>query len=457
MPLQLPGTASPVASPLGGGDEVGFPFIPGELIGPLGRLSFDPLAALADLWNWLNRRDGGTLLPWTAYDVNNPLTSATVANWTWAVTRQWENHQNWCQNANYRYDYSDPLDFQSGATGTSVYFEHQDANVSASCPNNGGVPQVEGYLRAKVTNGGTTTTLNMANGSVSISAGNSGSAYHNSQIGNVKKDGQPLPQPMARPDRYPVERPFANPSPATLAPSPLPLPGPGPAPVREPETETQPQPQPGQPAPVPVLPDGTPGTTPGPLPFPFPGWNPGVTPAPSPIPNPLPRPNPGTVPIGPDGNPLPQPQPPPVVVPPTIEQIGDLVIGQPGTAPPPTLEGIAQEVGKIEQKTRYLIEKNQAGPPGGGIDELDDLLDLLTNIYNFLTSVYGPGEYQLAAPCEEGVVLSAEWSGGIGSLSLLGKKVDAIAELLQHHKNLRQPICRGSLQGTPVTVNFREI
>jgi hypothetical protein len=36
--------------------------------------------------------------------------------------------------------------------------------------------------------------------------------------------------------------------------------------------------------------------------------------------------------------------------------------------------------------------------------------------------------------------------------------VDALAELLQHHKELRQPTCkRGPVTGTPVTVLFEEV
>jgi hypothetical protein len=237
-------------------------------------------------------------------------------------------------------------------------------------------------------------------------------------------DVSPFPDQPPAPNRPPFAPPFVPPSPG---PDPLAPPAPGPG---------------EQPAPWSPSPGQAPGPQPLPVPFPYP--------TPPPLPNPVPLPGTGTP-------PAPAPLPPPKPVPPSIETIGDLVIGQPGTAPPPTLEGIAQEVGKIEQKTRYLIEKSQANPPGEVIDSLDDLLDLITNVYNFLTSVYGPGGYELVSPCEEGVVKSADWSGGIGSMSLLGKKIDAIAELIQHHKDLRQPICRGALQGAPVTVNFREV
>jgi hypothetical protein len=146
-----------------------------------------------------------------------------------------------------------------------------------------------------------------------------------------------------------------------------------------------------------------------------------------------------------------------VVSPPSIETIGDLVIGQPGTSPPPTLQGIAQEVGKIEQKTRYLIERQQVGPPPATGPTLADLLEAATNLLNLLQSVYGAGSYELAPVCEDKPPVEVAWSGGVGAFGQLNKKLDALADLLQAHKDFRQPICATKASGQPVTVQFEEI
>lgn len=127
------------------------------------------------------------------------------------------------------------------------------------------------------------------------------------------------------------------------------------------------------------------------------------------------------------------------------------MIGQPGTAPAPTLEGIASEVGKIEQKVRALLNRPEVS------SDLTDLLQLLTELFEFLTSLHGSGSYSLVPPCEDGDPVVASWDPGIGTLALVNKKMDAIAELIQAHKDMRQPICHVRAQGQPVTVNFREV
>jgi hypothetical protein len=54
-----------------------------------------------------------------------------------------------------------------------------------------------------------------------------------------------------------------------------------------------------------------------------------------------------------------------------------------------------------------------------------------------------------------------EWEGGSGEIVEVNRKLDALAELFQVHKELRQPVCRGALavgqrRGRPVTVTFEE-
>ena len=77
--------------------------------------------------------------------------------------------------------------------------------------------------------------------------------------------------------------------------------------------------------------------------------------------------------------------------------------------------------------------------------------------------IYGAGTYTLEPVCEvdsQGLPMparEASWQGGIGEVAELGAKVDALAELLQHHKELRQPICsKNPRRIDPVTVSFEE-
>jgi hypothetical protein len=121
------------------------------------------------------------------------------------------------------------------------------------------------------------------------------------------------------------------------------------------------------------------------------------------------------------------------------------------------MEGLAQELGKIEQKTRWIVEKGQQAPPPVSADDLADLLALLEELLSRGQDDHGSGSFSLAAPCETGVVKVASWPAGKGDMALLQKKVGALAELLQHHKDLRQPICRQKASGEEVTVIFEEI
>jgi hypothetical protein len=150
------------------------------------------------------------------------------------------------------------------------------------------------------------------------------------------------------------------------------------------------------------------------------------------------------------------PKPPGVVVappvtPPGVEVTPDGPIGQPGTPPPPTLVGIAAEVGRIEQKTRQLLDR-----PAGGVD-LQELIDALLAALEPEEDTYPAGSYVLNPVCEEKDPAVVNWPGGEGALGLVNAKLDALAELLQAHKDFRQPICATKASGQPVTVQFQEI
>jgi hypothetical protein len=261
-------------------------------------------------------------------------------------------------------------------------------------------------------------------------------------------NGQPQtePEPQPRFPYLPELLPLPEPLP-DLAPQPPP--GPATQPPLAPPVPDQPPEQPDPLAPP------APQSPPAPAPFtPLTPWAPPL-PIPQPT-QPLPVPNPQ--PTNPDGNMAPQPVPPPVTTPPGEEDFLGQPIGQPGTAPPPTLEGIAQEVGKIEQKLRIIGSQ----PPAGGGD-LGALLDLIQLILTLLQSAYGPGSYEISGPCEPqfpgggAQVREASWGAGVGGFAMVRDRLDALAELLQHHKDLRQPVCATKASGEEVTVIFEEI
>jgi hypothetical protein len=147
---------------------------------------------------------------------------------------------------------------------------------------------------------------------------------------------------------------------------------------------------------------------------------------------------------------------PPPQVNPDEETTPDGVIGQPGTAPPPTMQGIATEVGKIEQKTLQLLNR-----PAAALD-MQELIDALLEALKPPDYNFPAGEYLLRAPCGEasdgapGPPKAARWSAGAGQFAELRERIDALAELVQHHKDLRQPICHLRAQGRALVVDFVE-
>ena len=161
---------------------------------------------------------------------------------------------------------------------------------------------------------------------------------------------------------------------------------------------------------------------------------------------PLPaRPIPGYLPqLTPQGEPQLAPAPAPQQTATDQRQYGPRVVT--GTGVRPDLEAIAEEVGRIEMKLAMAL---------GVLDLLEPPAEP--------PYIYGPGVYTLEPVCDfdsQGVPMparEASWSGGFGEVSELSSKVDALAELLQHHKELRQPICKQTPPtGQPVTVTFEE-
>lgn len=262
------------------------------------------------------------------------------------------------------------------------------------------------------------------------------------------------------PGPYPVEPFPLPPGERRTVPRTIPEPADAPAPASPPRVEPARAPSPLV-APVPF---------PLPLPSPVPGGVP-LAPSPRPLPAParmpalLPRPLP--VPVREtltDGQLAPLPAPAPLSTPTWQETPwpSGPVIGAPSSRPQATPEGIVRELGRLEQKMAAI-------GGAGGLDLaaiVEALQNLLPDPPNY---EFPPGSYSLEPVCEvtsQGVPLPARvvsWAGGSGELAEIRARLDAIAELFQVSKELRQPICKGpprsgpSQAGQPVTVTFEEV
>jgi hypothetical protein len=240
--------------------------------------------------------------------------------------------------------------------------------------------------------------------------------------------GQPLPQPgVAFPDGW--VPPGAEPEPQVLPLPPV-------LPARVPAVRPAPLPE-AQPSPVPVAP--------GVVAPPMVGT--GSQPK---VPPPIPA---TATPTGPDGRPLPKPGPLVPTTPQDVHFPGGIPITS--NPPQPTLQGIAQEVGRIENKLNKLLAP--------GSTDVPDWIGLGWRIWDFLSSASDAGEYSLHGTCEKDAdgnpidsTRQFPWGGSFGAIGNVASRVDAIAEMLQYSKELKQPICkeRPQITGEWVTVNF---
>ena len=73
------------------------------------------------------------------------------------------------------------------------------------------------------------------------------------------------------------------------------------------------------------------------------------------------------------------------------------------------------------------------------------------------------GEYILSSPCEKDeqgdrIEYQVPILATQNKFDAIYERLDALADLIQTHKDLKQPICRGTQPtGQPVTVNFTQI
>ena len=209
-------------------------------------------------------------------------------------------------------------------------------------------------------------------------------------------------------------------------------------------------------------PKAPPDLTPAKVPI----WAPGPNPsrAPSPAGTPQPGRNPQTIPSSDPARPnvafdvagLPIPQVAPAVKPTstTAHQVGSFTI--PAKAPQPTLQGIAEEVGRIEQKLELVLT---LGNKSGDTDWMEKFREAL----NYLFSIGGGGDYELSSPCEldangQRIVKKAHYNGSLFPLGIMENKIDALAELMQHAKDLKQPNCNPpKVAPSTVTVTAYEV
>lgn len=272
----------------------------------------------------------------------------------------------------------------------------------------------------------------------------------------------PQTEPEAEPKR-PLAPPLAPPSPPLAPPSPRPA---DPAVVPGAPVPGTPAPQPpGTPPPAPAIPrpvrpgewqPGGPGTPFQPVPpgFPAPTISPSRTPSPLPV---RPPAVPDAQPTTPGGQVVTRPQPRPPVTRPGSEVINGIVI--PNRPPAPTLQGIAAEVGRIEQKLAYQLRNPEDGT--------QDLATKLQEVLDALQNQQDAGVYELGGPCErdaegqpipfDDTKVQFDWGGKTSALANIASRIDALAELLQYHKLLKQPSCKNPQPtGEWVTVNFRQ-
>jgi hypothetical protein len=253
-------------------------------------------------------------------------------------------------------------------------------------------------------------------------------------VPGVQQDGKPLVVPS--PFVEPYYDPIPNVEPETL-------------PQRLPEEKPKVVPQPA------IIPDAEPlpDTSPQPLPAPAPLP---VLPAVSPQVQPATQPK-ETQTTTKAGAIVPKTPKKTAVTPKDVHVFGNSGGRVAGRTMRPTATGIAQEVGRIEQK---IAGMNSGFPSVGG---LADILRLILGLNELLNSQKDGTTYELNSVCEcdpcdetcEEETTIIETDGGYYVDAILSR-IDAIPQLIQAHKDYRQPVCdeRPCTAGDFRTISF---
>lgn len=230
---------------------------------------------------------------------------------------------------------------------------------------------------------------------------------------------------------------------------------PGTVPEIQPEVDPLPA-IPAKPLAPPVTPTPAPEPEPDVVPVePGPTAPPIVVPVPVPgRPSPPPPPTPGKViVVRPDGT---LPQLPPAEAPTTPPDWHFPIPGAPpvvGNGPQATPGEMAKELGRLEAKLNALLNPTQ--------DLFPSWQQLLVMILEAIYYSTQGTAYTLTEPCtlepgETPRTITVDAPGGLTSFMVIQNRLDAIAQLLQAHKDLRQPTCsvKPVLTGEWVSVSF---
>lgn len=277
------------------------------------------------------------------------------------------------------------------------------------------------------------------------------------------------PAVMAAVGRSGILSPTADPL-APLVPLPfLPfLPAPLPDPSTEPQTEPQVEPMvlPGilpnsKPVIVPTISQPTTKKNLIPMPVPLP-----ALPGGAPLPGEIGIDTAAPLVIGNHGKLIARPRLPIVTTDPTATYYNAdkaPILGKSGGG---SIASIAAEVEKLEKKGELLLNAPPPALPSDLTDILQLVLGPIRDLVKSLMDDQPGGEYTLIAPCEinpetmEPNSYSASWDDTTDQFGAIIGRLDAIASLVQIHKDVKQPVCNSVQTVVPfnnVTVTAWEV
>jgi hypothetical protein len=118
---------------------------------------------------------------------------------------------------------------------------------------------------------------------------------------------------------------------------------------------------------------------------------------------------------------------------------------------------MAAELGRLERKGEMTLERLQ------DLSALSGLAELLPDLLEFLGTLDAGTTYSIQPPC--GTKANGDpldpveviVPPTVGPENALIARLDALAMLIDEHKSIRQPICKGKPAGAPVTVTGVEV